>query len=185
MLEGRVSTQKAEFQSQKVLEYRALLPRAELEAPEILEESAKYPTAEFSYPIVLEERLESPTAVFHLDCQGAAHPLPFTLRAPLPRAVFQIREPVNHLPIVTPLIIASAVVTRLPLAPERRNDSILFRLNTRSASSVVPMNCVSGLVPAFPVSPHPPPAASCHVALPEASEVRTYPEVAPDDTRSP
>ena len=35
-----------------------------------------------------------------------------------------------------------------------------------------------GLVPAFPASPHPPLAATCHVALPEASEVRTYPEVA-------
>ncbi len=40
-----------------------------------------------------------------------------------------------------------------------------------------------GLVPAFPASPHPPLAATCHVALPEASEVRTYPEVAPEEIR--
>lgn len=62
---------------------------------------------------------------------------------------------------------------------------MLFRLNTRSVLSVVPMKSVSGLVPALPASPHPPPEASCHVALPDASEVRTYPDVAPDDTRSP
>lgn len=43
-------------------------------------------------------------------------------------------------PILTPLIVASAVVTRLPDAPERRNPSILFLLNTRSWLSVVPMN---------------------------------------------
>jgi len=79
--------------------------------------------------------------------------------------------------------VASAVVIRLPLAPESRNASILFLLNTRSWLSVVPMNCVSGLVPELPVSPHPPPEASCHVALPEASEVRTYPEVAPEEIR--
>ena len=40
-----------------------------------------------------------------------------------------------------------------------------------------------GLVPALPVSPHPPPAASCQVALPLASEVRTYPDVAPEEIR--
>lgn len=45
------------------------------------------------------------------------------------------------------------------------------------------MNCVSGLVPALPVSPHPELEASCHVALPEASLVRTYPLVAPEEIR--
>jgi hypothetical protein len=35
-------------------------------------------------------------------------------------------------PIVIPLILASAIVMRLPLEPEIRNDSILFLLNTRS-----------------------------------------------------
>ncbi len=47
------------------------------------------------------------------------------------------------------------------------------------------MNCVSGLVPAFPARDHPDEAAACHVALPVASEVSTYPDVAPDDTRRP
>lgn len=102
----------------------------------------------------------------------------------LPTDVFCKRLPLPR-PTVIPLIVASAVVTRLPLAPERRNDSILFLLNTRSWLSVVPMNCVSGLVPALPVRAHPEVAATCQVAFPEASEVRTYPLVAPDDTRRP
>jgi hypothetical protein len=78
-------------------------------------------------------------------------------------------------PTVIPLILASAVVTRFPLAPERRNDSMLFLLNTRSVLSVVPMNWVSGLVHVLPESPHPLVAAACQVALPDASVVSTYP----------
>ncbi len=47
------------------------------------------------------------------------------------------------------------------------------------------MNCVVGLVPEFPVSPHPPHAEACQVALPVASEVSTYPVVGLVVTRSP
>jgi hypothetical protein len=84
-------------------------------------------------------------------------------------------------PTLIPLIVASAVVTRFPLAPERRNDSILFRLNTRSWLLVVPINCPRVIV--FPANPHPDVAADCQLALPSASVVSTYPEVAPDEIR--
>ena len=79
----------------------------------------------------------------------------------------------------------SAVVTRLPDAPERRNHSILFLLNTRSWLSVVQMNCVRGLVPALPVSPHHPLADACQLAFPDASVVSTYPADAPVVRRNP
>ena len=51
--------------------------------------------------------------------------------------------------------------------------------------SVVPLKLVTGLVPTFPVSPHPPLAATCQVALPKASEVRTYPDVGFVERRRP
>jgi len=44
---------------------------------------------------------------------------------------------------------------------------------------------VSGLVSALPVSPHAELVTVCHVALPLASEVRTYPDVAPVVRRNP
>jgi hypothetical protein len=47
------------------------------------------------------------------------------------------------------------------------------------------MNCVAGLVPELPVSPHHPPAAACQLAFPDASVVRTYPLDAPVVRRNP
>ena len=47
------------------------------------------------------------------------------------------------------------------------------------------MNCVAGLVPALPESPHPPLAATCQLAFPEASVVRTYPVDTPVVRRNP
>jgi hypothetical protein len=55
----------------------------------------------------------------------------------------------------------------------------------RSISSVVPMNCVSGLVPAFPESDQPLVVAGCQLALPRASVVRTYPDADPVMRRNP
>ena len=47
------------------------------------------------------------------------------------------------------------------------------------------MNCVTGLVPAFPVSPHHPLGAASQRAFPDASVVRTYPVDAPVVRRNP
>ena len=88
-------------------------------------------------------------------------------------------------PTVSPLIVASAVAIILPLAHARRNDSILFLLNTRSLLSVVPMNCVRGLVHELPTRDHPPNPEACQLALPDASVVRTYPSVGALVRRNP
>ncbi len=47
------------------------------------------------------------------------------------------------------------------------------------------MNCVAGLVPALPESPHAEFVTDCQLALPDASVVRTYPEDAPVVRRNP
>ena len=66
-------------------------------------------------------------------------PVVLLRRAAAPMAVFVLMLPLPcH--IVNPLIVASAVVTRFPEVPERRNPSILFLLNIRSWLSVVPIN---------------------------------------------
>ena len=57
-------------------------------------------------------------------------------------------------------------------------STLLVRI-MKSLASVVPMNCVTGLVPELPVSPHHPPDAACQEAFPDASVVRTYPLDAP------
>lgn len=62
---------------------------------------------------------------------------------------------------------------------------MLFLLNTRSVLSVVPMKFVRAFVPELPVRAHDLLLRVCQVAFPDASLVRTYPEVAPDDTRRP
>ena len=149
----------------------------------VFDESAYAPFAVLEFPMVFDESVNSHIAVLEIACQNIIAQLPFIANDQLPIAVFHSRIPSNPFPTVIPLITASAVVTRLPDAPERRNDSMLFRLKTRSVLSVVPMKSVRGLVPTFPVSPQPAPTATCHVALPEASLVSTYPEVAPDDIR--
>lgn len=103
--------------------------------------------------------------------------------APLQIEIFvEIFPPPLH--TITPLINASAIVTRLPLAPARRNDSILFLLNTRSSSLVVQMNLLqisNNELPSRLQSPFI--DCDCQVAFPLASLVRIYPEVAPDEIR--
>jgi len=47
------------------------------------------------------------------------------------------------------------------------------------------MNCVRGLVHEFPERDHAEFATDCQVAFPEASDVRIYPDTAPDDIRRP
>jgi hypothetical protein len=66
-------------------------------------------------------------------------PVVLFFNAQLPTAVLVIMLPLPR-PMVSPLMVASAVVSRLPDAPARRNPSMLFLLNTRSLLSVVPMN---------------------------------------------
>ncbi len=78
--------------------------------------------------------------------------------------------------------LSTLLITTSPLAVIL-SLSLLLVLNTRSLLSVVPMNCVRGLIQAFPESPHPPPVAACQRALPTASVVSTYPLVAPEDIR--
>ncbi len=70
------------------------------------------------------------------------------------------------LPIVNPLIVASAVVMRLPEAPERRNHSMLFLLKIRSLLSIVQINCVSGFVHELPDRDHPNDVGDSHTAVP-------------------
>lgn len=145
-------------------------PFAVLFDPEEFKKRDQAPFAVLLHPIVLLTSVFDPTAVFQ-------EPEVLLVNTFIPITVFPLIFPLPR-PTVIPLIFASAVVTRFPLAPERRNDSMLFLLNTRSVLSVVPMNCVRGLVPELPVSPHALSLRVCHVALPETSEVRTYPEVA-------
>ena len=111
-------------------------------------------------------------------------PVIFTKSESIPIAVLLKALPPPR-PIVSPLIVASAVVTKFPDTHERRNDSILFLLKTRSLLSVVPMNWVSGLVPPFPESPHAELVIDFHVALPDASVVRIYPSVGAVVRRNP
>ena len=66
-----------------------------------------------------------------------------------------------------------------------RNFSVLLVLNTRSWLSVVPMNCVAGLVHPLPERDHPAPDVACQEAFPDASVVRTYPLDAPVVRRNP
>lgn len=147
---------------QPSVKYNALSQKALLPYPYQLLYNARYQTAvnDSGPPLLLNPTAPLPITVLYQDEFAS-------IRAPLPITVSVVFfDPPR--PTVTPLIVASAVVTRFPLAPERRNDSILFLLNTRSWLSVVPMNCVSGLVPALPVRAHPAPAhpAGCHVAIP-------------------
>jgi hypothetical protein len=111
---------------------KAYSPIAVLFEPVVFLKRVLDPIAVFQNPVVLDWRALFPIAVF-------SSPMIFIWRAPLPMEVFD-RIFHHPLPTVIPLIVASAMVTRLPLAPERRNASILFRLNTRSWLSVVPMN---------------------------------------------
>ena len=59
-------------------------------------------------------------------------------------------------------------------------DLILFLLKIKSILSVVPIKFVAKLVPALPVNDHAVGAiGACHVAFPRASDVNTFPIVAP------
>jgi hypothetical protein len=113
----------------------------------VLEVRAPCPFAVLFQPVVLEERVFSPFAV-----------------------LLEIFPPPR--PTVILFTVASAVVTRLPLAVVSRNASILFLRNTTSVLSVVPRKFVDALVPALPRRDHHD-AAIAHLAFPVASEVRT------------
>ena len=83
--------------------------------------------------------------------------------------------------------LASGLETPIPMFPLLviLNCSALLVRNTRSLASVVPMNCVAGLVPELPVSPHHPPDDACQLAFPDASVVSTYPVDTPVVRRNP
>ncbi len=105
-------------------------------------------------------------------------PVVLKARAPHPFAVLvEIFPP--PLPTLSPLTVASPIVTRLPLAPERRIPSILLRLNTRSILSMVPRKLVPATVPLLPRRDQNDPEREaigvCHVARPVASEMRILP----------
>ena len=79
-------------------------------------------------------------------------------------------------PTVSQFILASAVVTILPVlhaSTWRRNASMLFLRNTTSMLSVVPRKLVVAFVPALPRRDHPEAGTAAHRAFPVASEVRT------------
>ncbi len=57
----------------------------------------------------------------------------------LPTAVLEDTLPLPRHTVI-PFTLISQVAVNVPDAPERRNDSMLLRLNTTSWLSVVPMN---------------------------------------------
>lgn len=157
---------------------RESLPTTVLKDPFVFESCELCQTAVLAFPLKFENN-----ELYQIAVLSIALSVP-DINTPFPNAVLELLL-LEPRPTVIPFTVASAVVTILLFAPERRNPSILFRLNMRSLLSVVPIKLASISVPELPVRVHALLLSVCQVAFPVVSLVRIYPDVAPDETRRP